>query len=120
MGRNLPCFAQYMQTFHLLFPPEVDTSAINNPAVSACPCFLGRFSPPDTQRSLASLACTISAICSQLTHSESCDGHLVLDRVFILTFLRVFRKGELNLHLSSIFTRHDDGGKKEQKSSPKS
>src|SRR5258708_21382740 len=48
-------------------------------------------------------------------HSESHDGHLVLDRVFILTFLRVFRKGELNLHLSSIFTRHDDVGKKEQK-----
>src|SRR5258708_35305085 len=53
-------------------------------------------------------------------HSESCDGHLILDRVFILAFVRVFRKGELNLHLSSIFTRHDDGGKKEQKSSLKS
>src|SRR6266436_6927640 len=53
-------------------------------------------------------------------HSKSCDGHLILDRVFILAFLRVFRKGELNLHLSSIFMRHDDGGKKEQKSSLKS
>src|SRR5258708_36530790 len=52
---------------------------------------------------------------SHTIHSESCDGCLVLDRVFILTFLRVFRKGELNLRLSSIFTRHDDGGKKEQK-----
>src|SRR5258708_6811432 len=48
-------------------------------------------------------------------HSKSRDGCLVLDGVFILTFLRVFRKGELNLHLSSIFMRHDDGGKKEQK-----
>src|SRR5258708_9820645 len=52
---------------------------------------------------------------SCMIHSESRDGCLVLDRVFILTFLRVFRKGELNLCLSSIFTRHDDGGKKEQK-----
>src|SRR5258708_12952737 len=57
---------------------------------------------------------------SRLIHSESRDGRLILDRVFILTFLRVFRKGELNLHLSSIFMRHDDGGKKEQKSSLKS
>src|SRR5258708_37545182 len=48
-------------------------------------------------------------------HSESRDSCLVLDGVFILAFLRVFRKGELNLCLSSIFTRHDDGGKKEQK-----
>ena len=49
---------------------------------------------------------------SHTIHSELCDGRLVLDRVF--------RKGELNLCLSSIFTRHDDGGKKEQKSSLKS
>src|SRR5258708_5980368 len=52
---------------------------------------------------------------SHMIHSKSHDGHLVLDRVFILAFLRVFRKGELNLCLSLIFTRHDDGGKKEQK-----
>ncbi len=52
---------------------------------------------------------------SCVIHSESCDGCLILDRVFILAFLRVFRKGELNLHLSLIFMRHDDGGKKEQK-----
>src|SRR5258706_12258796 len=52
---------------------------------------------------------------SRMIHSELHDGHLVLDGVFILTFLRVFRKGELNLRLSSIFMRHDDGGKKEQK-----
>src|SRR5258708_32254962 len=45
-----------MQTFHLLFPPEVDTSAIDNPVVSAHPHFLGCFSPPDTRRSLASSA----------------------------------------------------------------
>src|SRR5258707_14715963 len=57
---------------------------------------------------------------SHTIHSELHDGHLILDGVFILTFLRVFRKGELNLRLSSIFTRHDDGGKKEQKSSLKS
>src|SRR5258708_2219921 len=52
---------------------------------------------------------------SHMIHSESHDSHLILDGVFILTFLRVFRKGELNLCLSSIFMRHDDGGKKEQK-----
>ena len=52
---------------------------------------------------------------SHMIHSESHDGCLILDRVFILTFLRVFRKGELNLRLSSIFMRHDDGRKKEQK-----
>src|SRR5258708_23627714 len=57
---------------------------------------------------------------SRTIHSESHDSHLVLDGVFILTFLRVFRKGELNLCLSSIFMRHDDGRKKEQKSSLKS
>src|SRR5258707_9958125 len=57
---------------------------------------------------------------SHTIHSKSHDSCLILDRVFILAFLRVFRKGELNLHLSSIFTRHDDGGKKEQKSSLKS
>ncbi len=52
---------------------------------------------------------------SHTIHSKSCDGCLILDGVFILAFLRVFRKGELNLHLRLIFTRHDDGGKKEQK-----
>src|SRR6266446_5904109 len=57
---------------------------------------------------------------SRTIHSELHDGHLILDGVFILTFLRVFRKGELNLRLSLIFMRHDDGRKKEQKSSLKS
>src|SRR5258708_14403982 len=51
---------------------------------------------------------------SRAIHSESCDGHLILDRVFILAFLSVFRKGALNLHLPLIFMRHDDGGKKEK------
>src|SRR5258707_5665608 len=87
MGRNLPHFMQYTQTFHLLFLPEVDASTIDDPVVSARPCFLGCFSLPDTRQSLASsasrhhlsasackraalLACAISAICSQLTHSS--------------------------------------------------
>src|SRR5258708_18386687 len=87
MGRNSPHFGQYVQTFHLLFPPEVNTSVIDDPVVSARPHFLGCFSPPDTQRSLASsasrcclsssacklatsLMCAISAICSQSTHSS--------------------------------------------------
>ena len=52
---------------------------------------------------------------SHTIHSKSHDGRLILDGVFILTFLRVFRKGELNLCLSLIFMRHDDGRKKEQK-----
>src|SRR6266446_4595147 len=113
MGRNLPRFAQYTQTFHLLFPPEVDTSAINDPAVSAHPCFLGHFSPPRHSTILglfclssplihlhlqtSSLAsahniCNLLAInplfmlCqdSRTIHSELHDGHLVLDGVFIL------------------------------------
>src|SRR5258707_257262 len=127
MGRNLPRFVQYTQTFHLLFLPEVDTSTINNPAVSAHPRFWGRFSPP-RHSTILGLASThnicdllminpLFTLCqdSCMIHSKSRDSHLVLDRVFILTFLRVFRKGELNLCLSLIFTRHDDGGKKEQK-----
>src|SRR5258708_1332931 len=48
---------------------------------------------------------------SCMIHSESHDGHLILNGVFILVLLRVFRKGELSFCLSSIFMRHDDGGK---------
>ncbi len=48
---------------------------------------------------------------SCMIHSKLRDGHLILNGVFVLVLLRVLRKGELSFCLSSIFTRHDDGGK---------
>src|SRR5258708_10853242 len=89
---NLPCFAQYVQTFHLFLPLEDNTTAIDDPAVSACPCFLGHLSPSDARHSFtsftssascrhlsasackqaASLAQAMSMICSQSTHSSCC------------------------------------------------
>src|SRR5258708_1795085 len=139
MGRNLPCFyctpscclrsTPLQQMTQQCQPAPVSWGTSPPPQHSTILCLFCLSSPLiHLHLQISSLAsvCNISNLLainplfmlhqnSHAIHSKLHDGCLVLDGVFILAFLRVFRKGELNLCLSSIFMRHDDGGKKEQK-----
>src|SRR5258708_7284895 len=129
---NLPHFVQYTQTFHPFWPLEDDATTINNPAVSAHPCFLGCLSPSNAQCSfhlslpLISLRLQMGSLTStsnvhdllminplvtlcqnmHMIYSESSNGHLILDSIFKLPLLRILRKRELGFSLGSIVVRH--------------
>src|SRR5260221_7279322 len=49
-------------------------------------------------------------------HSESSNGHLVLDSIFELLLLRILRKRELGFCLSSIIARHGSSEKTKKRS----
>ncbi len=129
---NLPHFVQYTQTFHPFWPLEDDATTINNPAVSAHPCFLGCLSPSNAQCSfhlslpLISLRLQMDGLTSMsdvhnlLTinplvtlhqnahaiYSELSNGCLVLDGIFEFLLLRILRKRGLGFSLGSIVARH--------------
>src|SRR5260221_14393774 len=53
-------------------------------------------------------------------HSESSNGHLILDSIFELLLLRILRKRELGFGLGSIIARHGSSEKTKREVASKS
>src|SRR5260370_42703029 len=84
---------------------------LSPPLISLCLQTGGLTSASDVHDLLA--INPLVALCqnARTIHSESSNGHLILDGIFELLLLRILRKRELGFCLSSLIARHGSSEK---------
>src|SRR5258707_14001576 len=96
--------------------------------MTLCLFVLFRLSPPLISLTSVSNVCNLLAINPLVAlhqnvctiHSESSNGHLILDGIFELLLLRILRKRELGFCLGLIIARHGSSEKTKREVASKS